>query len=65
MIKMGIIQILKLRILKKGKSGDSYLRKRIKYDNKRMFSNILDNYNLSKEDKKFVIDFINKHKKKK
>lgn len=49
----------------KDKTNKSYLRKDIRYSNKIEFSDILDDYHLSKEDKKFVIDFVNKHKKKK
>ena len=43
----------------------SYLRKSIDYDRKNKFSEILDEYNLSKEDKDYIIEYVNKHKKKK
>ena len=49
----------------KNNNKTSYLRKSIEYDKKKMFSDILDEYNLSKEDKKYVINYVNKHKKKK
>lgn len=55
----------KIKNPQKGKCGDSYLRKRIEYDYKRMFSEILDDYNLSKKDKEHIINYLNKHKKKK
>ena len=41
----------------------AYLRKDIKYDDKQQFGHILDNYKLSKKDKQYIIDFIEKHKK--
>ena len=49
----------------KGQLGKSYLRTDIVYDKKKMFSEILNDYHLSIEDKKYVIEFVNKHKKKK
>lgn len=49
----------------KGKTSKSYLRKDIRYSNKKDFENVLRNYHLSEEDRKFVIDYVNKHKKKK
>lgn len=47
------------------KAKKSYIRKEIVYDKKKMFSDILDDYNLSKKDKKYIINYVNKHKKKK
>lgn len=49
----------------KGKKNKSYVRKSINYDLKNKFSKILDDFNLSEEDKRFIIDYVNKHKKKK
>jgi len=49
----------------KGKTTKSYLRKSLEYDDKELFGEILNDYKLSKEDKEYVIDFVNKHKKKK
>ena len=48
---------------KKGASGESYLRRKIEYDRKEMFEKILDDYSLSDEDKKYIIEYVNKHKK--
>lgn len=48
----------------KGKVGKSYLRKSLEYDDKKLFGEILDDYKLSKKDKEYVINFVNKHKKK-
>lgn len=44
-------------------SRNSYLRKKIEYDKKKKFTKVLNEFELSKEDKQFVIDFINKHKR--
>lgn len=41
----------------------SYLRRKVEYDNKRYFGEIVDNYELSKTDKNRIIDYVNKHKK--
>lgn len=49
----------------KTKKDDSFIRKNIEYDKKKMFSDILDDYNLSNKDKKYIINYVNKHKKKK
>lgn len=49
----------------RGNKNKSYLRKSINYDLKEKFSKILDDYHLSEEDKQYIIDYINKHKKKK
>lgn len=49
----------------KGKSKKSYLRKDIRYSSKKDFSEILNDYHLYSEDKEFVINFVNEHKKKK
>lgn len=49
----------------KNKNSTSYLRNTIEYDKKKMFGDILDDYKLSKKDKKFIINYVNKHKKKK
>lgn len=52
---------------KNPKSKDNrtaYLRKQIDYDIKENFSGVLKDYNLSKEDKKFIIDYVNKRIKK-
>ncbi len=48
---------------KKNDKRPAYLRKEVRYDNKNNFGAILDNYNLSKKDKKYIIDYVNKHKK--
>ena len=46
-------------------AGKSYLRKKIEYDNKDFFGEILKDYSLSKKDIERLIPYINKHKKKK
>ena len=43
-----------------GDNRPAYLRKQIDYDTKSNFSDVLKNYNLSKKDRKFVEDFVNK-----
>ena len=48
---------------KKFDKSKSYIRKEIRYDNKNNFGDVLSNYNLSKKDKKYLIDYVNKHKK--
>ncbi len=49
----------------KGAKGKSYIRKELREDKKENFGKILENYNLSKQDKKAIIEFIEKRKKKK
>ena len=49
----------------KGKSNKAYLRDELRYDSKRNFSKVLEEYNLSEEDKLAVIEYIKKKKKKK
>ena len=49
----------------KGKSNKAYLRDELRYDSKRNFSKVLEEYNLSEEDKLAVIEYIKKRKKKK
>lgn len=48
---------------KKSDLRDSYIRKEIRYDKKNKFGQILDRYSLSEKDKKFIMDYVNKHKK--
>lgn len=48
---------------KKNDKRPAYLRKEIRFDNKDNFSEILDNYNLSVKDKKYIIEFVKTHKK--
>ena len=45
------------------KKEKSYLRRKIEYDNKQLFGEIDTDYNLSKRDKKKIIEYVNKHKK--
>ena len=47
----------------KGNNKQAYLRRKIEYDLKNNFEQILDDYQLSEEDKQFVIDYVNRHKK--
>ena len=47
----------------KNAKNKSYLRKNIDYDKKNKFGEILNKYNLSEEDKKYIIDYVNRHKK--
>lgn len=47
----------------KGNPNKAFLRRKIVYDNKDNFEAVLSNYNLSKEDREFVVDYVNKHKK--
>ena len=53
------------KIPQTGKNDKSYLRQELRYDNKNNFEEILKDYNLSDSDKKAVIEFIKKRKKKK
>jgi len=48
---------------KKNDIRKSFIRKKIDYDNKNKFSQILDNYKLSKKDKLYIIEYVNRHKK--
>ena len=50
---------------KKGDKRKSYLRKELRYDIQENFEEILKNYKLSEKDKKAVIEFIEKKRKKK
>lgn len=47
-----------------GNKSQSYLRRKIEYDQKEMFEEILKNYNLSEEDIKFIKTYVEKHKRK-
>lgn len=49
----------------KFKENKAYLRDEVRYDDKRNFGDILEDYKLSNEDKKAVIDYLEKRKKKK
>lgn len=49
----------------KHKENKAYLRDEVRYDEKRNFGDILEDYKLSNEDKKAVIDYLEKRKKKK
>ena len=49
----------------KHKTNKAYLRDEVRYDDKNNFGEILENYKLSDEDKKAVIAYIEKRKKKK
>lgn len=49
---------------KKGDSRPAYLRKKISYDIKENFGEILKDYNLSNKDKKDIIAYVNKKLKK-
>lgn len=50
---------------KKGDSRKAYLRDELRYDDKKYFSEVLSNYNLSKKDIQFIKKYLEKHKKKK
>lgn len=50
---------------KKGDKRKAYIRKELRHDTLDNFGEILENYNLSEEDKKAVIAYIKKRKKKK
>lgn len=47
-----------------GSEGQSYLRRKIEYDQKEMFDEILRNYNLSNEDIDFIKSYVEKHRRK-
>lgn len=49
----------------KGNKNKAYLRDELRYDDKDNFGEILQNYNLSSEDKKAIIELLKKRKKKK
>ena len=54
-------------LIKNPKNGDTrpaYLRKKISYDIKENFGDILKDYNLSDKDKKDIITYVNKKLKK-
>ena len=46
------------------KKEQSYLRKKIEYDNKKLFGDIEKNFILHEEDKNDLIPYVNKRKKK-
>ena len=48
---------------KKQNIANSYLRKKIEYNDSRLFSEILKDYKLSKKDLDYIVDYVNKHKK--
>lgn len=50
---------------KKGDTRKAYLRKEIRYDEIEKFGDILNDYNLSESDKRKVIEYIKKLRKKK
>lgn len=50
---------------KKGDTRPAYIRKELRYDITENFSEVLEDYNLSEEDKKVIIEYLNKRKKKK
>lgn len=55
-----------IHLTKNPKEGDlrqANLRKKVKYDVKDNFGDILKNYKLSKEDKKYIINYLSKKKK--
>ena len=47
----------------KGNTNNSYLRRKIEYDDKTLFEEILHNYELSEEDICFLVQYVEKHKK--
>jgi len=49
---------------KKNDNRPAYLRRKIDYDIKDNFGNVLQDYKLSKEDKRFITDYVNKRIKK-
>lgn len=49
----------------KGNNKKAYLRRKIEYDLKTKFSEILKDYQLSPEDIEFIIKYVNDHKKEK
>lgn len=50
---------------KKGDTRPAYIRKELRYDITDNFYDVLENYNLSEKDKQAIIEYLNKHKKKK
>ena len=48
----------------KRNSKKSYLRRKIEYDNKKNFHDVSSDYVLSDSDKRKIIPYVNKHKKK-
>ncbi len=48
---------------KKNDKRPAYLRKDVRYDKKDNFGAILEDYNLSEKDKKYIIEYVKKHKK--
>lgn len=49
----------------KGETNKAYLRDEVRYDNKQNFGKILEDYNLSEEDKIAVLNYLKRRKKKK
>lgn len=49
----------------RGKTSPSYLRKELRYDSTEHFGDILENYNLSSEDKQSVLTYVEQLKQKK
>ena len=49
----------------KQKTSKAYLRDEVRYDEKKNFGEVLEDYKLSNEDKKAVIAYLEKRKKKK
>lgn len=47
-----------------GDKRKAYLRKQIDYDVKRNFGEVLKDYKLSKKDKDFIVNYVNKRLKK-
>lgn len=47
----------------KGQSKQSYIRKELRYDSKQNFGEVLKNYELSEEDKIYIIDYLKNKKK--
>lgn len=47
-----------------GNSKQAYLRRKIEYDNKKMFGEILSNYKLSDDDMDNIVSYVAKRKKK-
>lgn len=48
-----------------GKANKAYLRDEVRYDNKQNFGKILEGYQLSDEDKRAVLSYLKRRKKKK
>lgn len=49
---------------KKHDTRDAYLRKKINYDTKDNFGDVLKDYKLSNEDRKYIAEYVNKRIKK-